>query len=119
MGQLIRIYDLHVKITCRKCSRLSNACRCVASDWRIDFETTMLIDDHTSILKLVYSTNDFQSKLTTQSNLFGRTGDYLIRVLGKYLAEISLPCIPLQAFNEGFYLSIICFLSLDRIFTIN
>lgn len=100
LGQITRIYELHLKITCRKCSRLWNACQCgrqqMHEDMRVDLSTIIGVDDHTSIVKLAYSTSNFEARFANQSNLFGRMGESLVRMLSKHLAEINMPCVPIQ-----------------------
>lgn len=65
-------------------------------DMRVDLSTIIGVDDHTSIVKLAYSTSNFEARFANQSNLFGRMGESLVRMLSKHLAEINMPCVPIQ-----------------------
>jgi hypothetical protein len=55
----------------------------------------ILVDDHTSQLKLNYSCSNYDPKLLNHSNIFGKFGTALIRMLGKYMSEVSMPPVPM------------------------
>ena len=95
LGQIVRIYDLTLRIKCSNCNLLANSCCCAQKMNKIELCATFLIDDHSSLIKLNYSNSNFDFKYH-QSNLFAAIGDYLNTILLDYLNEIKLTNIPIQ-----------------------
>lgn len=101
LAQIIRIYELNLKLKCKSCNYLANSCNCTkqsncsADSFKLEFSISLLVDDHTSILKLNYSNQNHDLK-SNQSNFFGPISNYLKIILLKYLNEIKMPNIPAQ-----------------------
>jgi len=91
LAQIIRIYDLTLRIKCVTCCKLASLCACtdVSRQIKIELNMTFLIDDHTSLIKLNYSNFNFNFKYN-QSGLFSSIGEQLHSILLNYLNEIKL-----------------------------
>ncbi len=91
LAQIIRIYDLTLRIKCVTCCKLASLCACtdVSKQIKIELNMTFLIDDHTSLIKLNYSNFNFNFKYN-QSGLFSSIGEQLHSILLNYLNEIKL-----------------------------
>lgn len=91
LAQIIRIYDLTLRIKCVTCCKLASLCACtdVSKQFKIELNMTFLIDDHTSLIKLNYSNFNFNFKYN-QSGLFSSIGEQLHSILLNYLNEIKL-----------------------------
>ncbi len=96
-AQVVRIYDLSIRVMCTECDYLANSCSCKSANksHRIEFSMSFLIDDHTSLIKLNYSSYNFDFKYHP-SEMFEPIGDYLNSILLGYLNEIKLANIPVQ-----------------------
>ena len=96
-AQVVRIYDLSIRVMCTECDYLANSCSCKLANksHRIEFSMSFLIDDHTSLIKLNYSSYNFDFKYHP-SEMFEPIGDYLNSILLGYLNEIKLANIPVQ-----------------------
>lgn len=96
-AQVVRIYDLSIRVMCSECDYLANSCSCKSANksHRIEFSMSFLIDDHTSLIKLNYSSYNFDFKYHP-SEMFEPIGDYLNSILLGYLNEIKLANIPVQ-----------------------
>ena len=117
LAQIIKIYDLIVRIKCKQCQLLASSCSCEhnqaiatcghnrknfdSSLYNIELNISFLIDDHTSIMKLNYSSLSFDLR-GQESNFFAPIADYLKLILRNYLNEIKMPCVPilLNAFDS-------------------
>jgi hypothetical protein len=71
LAQIVKIYEFCIRIKCRTCFHLANACHCNGfeihkqidiSKYRIELEALFLIDDHTSVLKCNFADLDFDLK---------------------------------------------------------
>jgi hypothetical protein len=106
LAQIVKIYDLNLKIKCPSCTNLLNSCSCInstktancESDYRIEFTFNFLIDDHTSILRLNYANQNYNLSggLSRQSSLFKPIAGYVASILRGYLNELSLPSVPFK-----------------------
>jgi hypothetical protein len=97
MAQVIKIYELNLRIKCATCNFLHNSCSCKDKTGKIRYEIEMslLVDDHTSILRLNYSNLNYNFQQSNmQSNLFNSISNYLILILKDYLNEIRMPACP-------------------------
>ncbi len=99
LAQIIKVYDLNLKLKCTVCANLLNSCACRPRNetlFRVEINISFLIDDHTSILKLNYSSANYvYTQASNQSNLFKPIAGYLTSILKGYLNEINLPTVPL------------------------
>jgi len=91
MGYISKVYELTLRLKCKLCNLSSCYCSNSIKD-RVELNMSILIDDHTSLLKLTYTSNDYQLKY---SYIFAPIADYLFKILTKYLNEIRLPNVPI------------------------
>ena len=89
-AQVVRIYDLSIRIKCTECDNLANSCGCKSDNktHRTEVSASFLVDDHTSLIKLSYSNYHFDFKYHP-SEMFEPIGDYLHSILLIYLNEIK------------------------------
>ncbi len=92
MGYVRKIYELTLKLKCKLCNLSSCYCSNSIKD-RVELNMNILIDDHTSLLKLTYVCNDYQLKY---SYIFAPIADYLFKILTGYLNEIRIPRVPVN-----------------------
>jgi hypothetical protein len=103
LAQIMKIYDLNLKIKCAVCASLLNSCVCKpkSENFRVELIFSFLIDDHTSILRLNYSNMNYSyGQSSSHSNIFKPISAYLTSILKSYLNEITLPTIPVPNLNS-------------------
>lgn len=96
IGQVVRIYDLSIKMKCSKCNILHSSCACITKQTRIEINFNLLVDDHSSLVKINYSDSNYDFKYH-RSEVFAPIGEFLNSILLSYFSEIKLENIPLQA----------------------
>ena len=111
VAQLIKIYELSVRVTCKRCERLASSCNCsprcanvnkadksalleMSHLFRVQVRMKCLVDDHTSMLKISHVDADYQWR---SGDIFRDIGDQLFLILVKYLNEIKLPSMPIAS----------------------
>ncbi|CAF0849166.1 unnamed protein product [Brachionus calyciflorus] len=105
-GQIVKIYDLNLKLKCRFCSNLANSCTCIEDKENkfknliIDFSTTLLVDDHTSLIKLSYQNSNLDLR-SNYSNFFYSINSFLKNLLMN-LNEIHIIPVPFQLNSDDF-----------------
>lgn len=103
-AQITKIYELNLRLKCKICNLLASSCACQRTskdmnDFKLEFSFLVLVDDHTSILKLSFLNSDHNLK-NNQSNFFTSISNFLNTILFKYLNEIKMPNIPIQQLND-------------------
>ncbi len=119
IGQILKIYELTIRLKCKFCTNLADMCICDSSSssfssdhgnkntkvvidsykYKIELNITFLIDDNTSLLKVIYTNLDFDLK-SINSNVFYHISEYITQILLKYLNELYIPILPIQIFND-------------------
>ncbi len=118
IGQILKIYEISIRLKCKFCNHLVDSCMCNldsslssqkkndtkiffdSNRYKIELNITFLIDDNTSLLKVIYTDLDFNIK-SIYSNIFYHISEYITEILFKYLNELYIPILPIQNFNDS------------------
>lgn len=123
IGQILKIYELTIRLKCKFCNYLADSCICNSSScsssssslstenkitktfidphkYKVEFNISFLIDDNTSLLRVNYTDFDFDLK-SMYSNIFYNIPDYIGQILLKYLNELYIPILPINNFNDS------------------
>lgn len=95
-GQIVKIYELNLRLKCKICSNLISSCNCETKNekksYNFEFSTSLLVDDHSSTIRLNYSNLNIDLK-SKQSNFFYLISDFLNKILSN-LNEIKMIPVP-------------------------
>lgn len=103
-GQIVKIYELNLRLKCKICSSLISSCNCETKNekknYSFEFSTSLLVDDHSSTIKLNYKNLNIDLK-SKQSNFFYLISEFLLNILFN-LNEIKMIPVPSQINSNEF-----------------
>lgn len=92
LAQLHKIFDLTLKLLCKSCNNFFNHCSCGPKkniqNTQVKLSSKFQIDDHTSVLKVVYKNDDYD--LSDKQSLFRHISSSMLKFL-KNCSQIEIP----------------------------
>ena len=99
LGQITKFYHLNLRLCCSECARFASSCTCGKRNFRVELDTSFQIDDHTSWLRVNYTSANYDLE-SKEHSIFAPIAKNLLYLLTNYVNEISLPTVPMQFFVD-------------------